>query len=400
MGMERQGPLAGIRVIEFAGIGPAPMCAMLLADLGAEVIAIERLEPPGTGIPRPREFDICRRSRRSVAIDLKRAEGLACALELVGRADALIEGFRPGVMERLGLGPDVCAVRNPQLVYGRLTGWGQEGPLAQAAGHDLNYIAITGALAQIGRDDGPPAIPLNLVGDYGGGGMLLAFGLVCALLEAQRSGQGQVVDAAMIDGAATLATAVYGLAAAGIHRPPRGDNMLDGGAPQYNVYRCADGEWITVAAVEQKFRDLLLNAIGFAPRDFPDLDDRATWPIGRQLMAERFAQRSRDEWCELLLGTDACFAPMLGFAQAPAFLQNRARDVFVDVAGIVQPAPSPRFSRTPADRPTPPEEPGASTHAVLRDWGFAPERISELEALSVIPSSPGQANAQGSSGRL
>jgi alpha-methylacyl-CoA racemase len=387
-------------VVEFAGIGPAPMCAMLLADLGAEVIAIERLEPAGTGIPRPREFDLCRRSRRSIAIDLKSAQGLACALELVGRADALIEGFRPGVMERLGLGPDICAARNPRLVYGRLTGWGQDGPLAQAAGHDLNYIAITGALAQIGRDDGPPAIPLNLVGDYGGGGMLLAFGLVCALLEARRSGLGQVVDAAMIDGAATLATAVYGLAAAGIHRPPRGDNMLDGGAPQYNVYRCADGEWITVAAVEPKFRDLLLRTIGFDSADFPDPDDRATWPAGRQLMAERFAQRSRDEWCELLLGTDSCFAPMLGFAEAPAFLQNRAREVFVDVAGIVQPAPSPRFSRTPADPPTPPEEPGASTHAVLRDWGFAPERIGELEALAVIPSSPDEAGDHGSSGRL
>jgi alpha-methylacyl-CoA racemase len=399
MKIARQGPLAGIRVVEFAGIGPAPMCAMLLADLGADVIAIENPEPPGTGIPRPRAFDLCRRSRRSITIDLKSAAGIACALGLIGRADALVEGFRPGVMERLGLGPDVCAEHNPRLVYGRLTGWGQDGPLAQAAGHDLNYIAITGALAQIGRDEGPPAIPLNLVGDYGGGGMLLAFGLVSALFEAQRSGEGQVVDAAMIEGAATLATAVYGLAAAGIHRPPRGDNMLDGGAPQYNAYRCADGEWITVAAIEPKFRDLLLHAIGFDPTDFPDLDDRATWPLGRQLMAERFGQRSRDEWCELLLGSDACFAPMLGFAEAPDFLQNRAREAFVDVAGIVQPAPSPRFSRTPASRPTPPEEPGASTHAVLRDWGFSPEQIGKLEALSVIPSTRNDADCQGSSGR-
>jgi alpha-methylacyl-CoA racemase len=397
----RQGPLAGIRVVEFAGIGPAPMCAMLLADLGAEVIAIERLEPAGTGIPRPREFDVCRRSRRSIAIDLKTAEGVACALDLIARADAVIEGFRPGVMERLGLGPGACCERNPRLVYGRLTGWGQDGPLAEAAGHDLNYVAITGALAQIGRDAGqPPAIPLNLIGDYGGGGMLLAFGLVCALLEATRSGKGQVVDAAMIDGAATLMSAIYGLAAAGIHLPPRGSNVLDGGAPFYNVYQCADGEWVTVAAIEPKFRDVLLHGLGFASAEFPDPDDRAQWPQGRQLMAERFAQRSRDEWCDLLLGSDACFAPMLGCGEAPAFAQNRAREVFVDVAGVVQPAPSPRFSRTAAGPPTPPEEPGASTHAVLAAWGFAPEQISALAARSIIPSPPGEADGQGSSGRL
>jgi alpha-methylacyl-CoA racemase len=379
-----RGPLAGIRVVELAGIGPAPMCAMLLADLGAEVIAIERLESAGTGVPRPREFDLCRRGRRSLAIDLKSAEGIACALDLIAQADALIEGFRPGVMERLGLGPDVCAARNPRLVYGRLTGWGQDGPLAQAAGHDLNYIAVTGALAQIGREE-QPAIPLNLVGDYGGGGMLLAFGLVCALLEAKDSGQGQVVDAAMIEGAATLSTAIYGLAAAGIHRAPREDNVLDGGAPYYNVYPCADGEWITVAAIEPKFRAILLQAIGFGAEDFPDPEDRTAWPTGRQRMAERFAQRSRQEWCALLLGTDACFAPMLGFAEAPAFAQNRARGAFVEIAGVVQPAPSPRFSRTPASLPTPPEEPGASTHAVLHDWGIAPERIAELAARAVIP---------------
>ena len=394
------GPLAGIRIVEFAGIGPAPMCAMLLADLGAEVIAIERLEPAGTGIPRPREFDLCRRSRRSLAIDLKTEAGIACALDLIGEADALIEGFRPGAMERLGLGPEVCAARNPRLVYGRLTGWGQDGPMAQAAGHDLNYIAVSGALAQIGAGDGPPAIPLNLVGDYGGGGMVLAFGLVCALLEARGSGRGQVVDAAMIEGAATLCTSIYGLAAAGIHRPPRGGNMLDGGAPLYNVYRCADGEWITVAAIEPKFREVLLRAIGFDPASFPDPDDRASWPRGRELMAARFAERSREAWCDVLLGTDACFAPMLGFDEAPAFAQNRARAAFVEVAGVVQPAPSPRFSRTPAGVPTPPDAPGASTHALLREWGIAPDRIEALAADAIIPPAEAGERGQGASGSL
>jgi alpha-methylacyl-CoA racemase len=267
-----QGPLAGIGVVEFAGIDPASMCAMLLADLGVEVIAIEWLQPRGTGIQRPRAFDLCRRSRRSLAVDLKSPDGRDCALDLIAGADALVEGFRPGV-EGLRLGPDDCTGRNPRLVYGRLTGWGQEGPLARAAGHDLNYIAVTGALAQIGRSGGPPAIPLNLIGDYGGGGMLLAFGLVCALLEAMRSGNGQVVDAAMVDGLATLLTSIFGLAAAGIHRPPRGDNLL--GAPHYNTYQCPDGEWITVGAIELKFLKLLLAAIGFDPEQFPDVEDRA-----------------------------------------------------------------------------------------------------------------------------
>lgn len=385
MSVPRQGPLAGIRVVEFAGIGPAPMCAMLLADLGAEVIAIERLQPPQTGIQRPRAFDLCRRSRRSLAIDLKSPDGRDCALDLIASADALIEGFRPGVMEGLGLGPNVCTERNPRLVYGRLTGWGQEGPLAQAAGHDLNYIAVTGALAQIGRAGEPPAIPLNLIGDYGGGGMLLAFGLACALLETMRSGQGQVVDAAMLDGAATLLTSVYGLAAAGIHRPPRGENLLDGGAPHYNTYKCSDGEWITVAAIEPKFLKLLLEAIDFDPEQFPDVEDRANWPKARQLLTDRFSQRKRHEWSELLMGSDACFAPMLSFAEAPAFAHNRARQLFVEIGGVMQPAPSPRFSRTPAGLPTPPEEPGSSSHVVLRDWGIAAERIDDLERRSIIP---------------
>lgn len=378
----RRGPLAGIRVIEFSGIGPSPMCAMLLADLGAEVITVERLEPPGNGVPRPREFDVCRRSRRSIALDLKSAAGIDCALDLIAKADALIEGFRPGVMERLGVGPDDCAMRNPRLVYGRLTGWGQNGPLSQIAGHDLNYLAVTGNLAQIGTEE-QPAIPLNLVGDYGGGGMLLAFGLVCALLEAKCSGMGQVVDAAVVDGASTLSTAIWGLAAAGIHRPPCADNVLDGGAPYYNVYRCADGGWITVAAIEPKFRRVLLQTMGFEP--LPDFEDRDGWPAGRALMAARFMTRSRQEWCDLLLETDACFAPMLTFAEAPAFAQNAAREAFVEIGGVVQPAPSPRFSRTPTSMPTPPEQLGASTRAVLLDWGIASDRIADVAARGVIP---------------
>lgn len=382
--MAGEGPLAGTRVIEFSGIGAAPMCAMLLADLGAEVIAIERLEPGDAGIPRARRFDVCRRNRRSVAIDLKTLSGISCILDLVGKADALIEGFRPGVMERLGLGPEVCAKRNPRLIYGRLTGWGQEGPLRGAAGHDLNYIAISGALAQIGQEGQPPAIPLNLIGDYAGGGMMLAFGIVCALLETTRSGKGQVVDAAMAEGAATLLASISGLAAAGIHRPERGQNLLDGGAPHYNLYQCADGKWITIAPLERRFRDLLLSSIGFDPATFPDVDDRDNWPAAKELLARRFAERSRDDWNALLLGTDTCFAPMLSLREAPDFPQNQARQAFVDVAGIMQPAPAPRFSRTPPGIPSAPEEIGASTLAVLRDWGITPEQISALQAEAAI----------------
>lgn len=378
------GPLAGIRVVEFAGIGPAPMAAMLLADLGAEIISIERLEGIAGGILRPRRFDVFRRGRRSLAIDLKQAAGRDCVLDLIAGADALIEGFRPGVMERLGLGPEPCTARNPRLVYGRVTGWGQEGPLAHAAGHDLNYIAVSGALAQMGREGEPPTIPLNLIGDNGGGGMLLAFGIVCALLDAVRSGKGQTVDSAMTDGAATLMGAIYGMAGAGIHKPQRGSNVLDGGAPFYNVYQCSDGGWVTIAPIEPKFRLPLLAGMGFDPATFPDLDDPAQWDEAKRLFTLRFAERSRDEWCKVLLGTDACFAPMLTIAEAPEFAQNLDRATFVEIAGVFQPAPSPRFSRTPPAMPEAPDEPGASTHAVLRDWGISAQRIASLEAEGVI----------------
>ena len=379
-----QGPLAGLKVLEFAGVGPGPLCAMLLADMGAEVITLDRLSPSGLGIPRPWSCDVLRRGRRSLAVDLKHPDGVACVLDLVAQADALIEGFRPGVMERLGLGPADCAARNPRLVYGRVTGWGQDGPLAQAAGHDLNYIALTGVLAAIGRAGGPPAIPLNLLGDYAGGGLTLAFGLVCALFEAGRSGRGQVVDAAMTEGALALFAPFFGLAAAGLHRAERGTNLLDSGAPFYEVYACADGEWVSVAPIEPKFRSVLLEKLGFDPAAFPGLTDPADWPKARELLTARFAERSRAEWCELLEGSDGCFAPVLDFREAPAHPQHVAREAFIEIGGVVQPAPAPRFSRTPPAAPSPPEAPGGSSREILLAWGFASERVEGLVRDGVV----------------
>ncbi len=312
------GPLTGIRVIEMAGIGPGPMCAMLLADLGADVVRIDRPVPVDLGVPRRgRIYDVLRRGRRSVAVDLKDPEGVATVRELVASADALIEGFRPGVMERLGLGPDVCLERNPALVFGRMTGWGQDGPLASAAGHDLNYIALTGALSAIGQAGGPPVPPLNLVGDYGGGALFLAFGVCAALLEARSSGQGQVVDTSMVDGAATLMSSVYGLFASGDFVSERGRNTLDGGAYFYGTYRCADDRYISIGSIEGKFHAELLERIGVDPADIGDQRDREGWPTNRDRLAEIFATRTRDEWCAELEGTDVCFAPVLDLAEAP-----------------------------------------------------------------------------------
>ncbi|MBN8939312.1 MAG: CoA transferase [Rhizobiales bacterium] len=380
----RGGPLAGLKIVEFAGIGPLPMCAMMLADHGADVIRIDRPEPSGLGIARPTRYDFTNRGRSSVAIDLKSRAGMACVLDLIAGADALIEGFRPGTMERLGLGPETCFAGNPRLVYGRLSGWGQSGPLAAAAGHDLNYIAIAGVLGAVGRAGAPPTPPLNLVGDFGGGAMMLAFGVVAALLEARRSGRGQVVDAAVSDGAATLMTSLYGLAAAGLHGAPRGGNLLDSGAPHYDVYQCADGGWISIAPIEPKFRAELLRRIGLDPATFPDVTDPGHWPAARQRLAETFKTRSRDAWCALLEGTDACFAPVLSMAEAEAHPHNRARDTFVSVGGIGQPAPAPRFARTPAPLPTPPEAPGQSSRAALTRWGIAPDRIDSLVGSGVV----------------
>lgn len=383
---DRKGPLAGLRILEFAGIGPAPFCAMLLADMGAEVVRLDRLEPSGLGIPKPARFELMNRGRRSIAIDLKQPEGVALALDLVGKADALIEGFRPGTMERLGLGPEACLTRNPKLVYGRLTGWGQEGPLAHSAGHDMNYIALSGMLAGIGREGAPPTPPLNLVGDFGGGGMLLAFGLVCALLEARHSGKGQVVDAAMVDGAALLGTMFFGLRATGIHRAERGHNLLDSGAPHYEVYECADGKYVAVAPIEAKFRRELLQRIGFDPESFPDVEDSATWPAAKQLLAARFREKNRADWCALLEGTDSCFAPVLEMDEAPEHPHNRARDAFPVIGGIAQPAPAPRFSRTAPPLPTAPVAAGADSRAVLADWNIDASRIEALFACGAVGS--------------
>ena len=378
------GPLAGVRVVEFAGIGPGPMCGMLLADMGAQVLRIDRIEPSGLGLDRPTRFDVLNRGRRSAAIDLKTADGVALALDVVATADVLIEGFRPGTMERIGLGPDDCFKRNARLVYGRVTGWGQDGPLARAAGHDLNYIALNGTLDCIGRAGTPPTPPLNLVGDFGGGALFLAFGVTCAFIETQRSGRGQVVDAAMIDGAAVLTSAFFALRQAGLFAAERGTNLVDSGAPHYEVYRCADGRFVSVAPIERKFRQVLLDRLGIDAATCPDFEDKTQWPRAKAMLADVFATRTRAQWCELLEGTDACFAPVLSLDEAPDHPHNRARDTFITVHGLCQPAPAPRFSRTKPPRPQPPEAAGASTHAALADWGIDRERIERLTRSRVI----------------
>ena len=374
------GPLAGFRIVEFAGIGPGPMAAMLFADLGARVIRVDRLAASDLGIAIPTRFGLLARSRPAVAVDLKHPDGIALAADLAANADGLIEGFRPGTMERLGLGPDVLLTRNPRLVYGRMTGWGQTGPLAQAAGHDLNYLALAGGLHAIGRAGAKPTPPLNLVADFGGGALYLAFGMACAMLEAQRSGKGQVVDAAMTEGAASLMTMFYGLYAAGRHSLERGTNLLDSGSAIYDVYECADGRFVSVAAIELKFRKVLFERLGL-----PYTTDEG--PELREKLEKLFKTRTRDEWCALLEGTDACFAPVLSMAEAPHHPHNVARSSFVDIDGVTQPAAAPRFSRTPAARPTPPEEVGADTRSVLRGWNIPQDKIDALLASGVLAES-------------
>lgn len=374
----RSGPLAGIKVVEIAGIGPGPLAAMFLADLGATVIRVDRKTPSSLGAPRPPRFDIGLRNRQSIRVDLKDRAAVELVLELVAQADALIEGFRPGVMERLGLGPDTCLERNPALVYGRVTGWGQDGPLAQVAGHDLNYIAITGALNAMGREGQPPTMPLNILGDYAGGSLYLAFGLLAGILEARGSGQGQVIDAAMVDGVASLMTVTMSLHAAGMLNGPRGTNLLDSGAPFYEVYECADGRHITVAAIEPKFYQLLLERLELA--DHPVLQnqmDRERWPQAKQVLAAKFKQATRDEWTALLGELDVCIAPVLDFDEAPRHPHLQARGTLTAIDGVVQPAPGPRFSRTPAARPAAPA--AATTDnavAALQAW-LSPARIQE-----------------------
>jgi alpha-methylacyl-CoA racemase len=375
------GPLEGFRIVEIAGIGPAPMCAMLLADLGATVLRVERMQASGLGIDKPARFEIMNRSRRAVAIDLKKPAGVETVLRLVEGADAFIEGFRPGVAERLGIGPEQCLARNKRLVYGRMTGWGQTGPLAQAAGHDLNYIALTGVLHAIGRAGEKPTPPLNLVGDFGGGALYLALGLACGLLEAQRSGKGQVVDAAMTDGAASLMTMFLGMRAAGQLTMERGANILDSGAFFYEVYECADGKYVAVAPIEDKFLAELCRLIELDPEKLPAKLDATGWPAAKETLAAVFRTRPREEWCRLLEGSDACFAPVLSLDEAPNHPHNRARGTFVTVDGITQPAPAPRFSRTPSATPTPPEAPAS---AALRDWGFGESEIATLREAGAI----------------
>lgn len=378
------GPLHGLRVVELAGIGPGPMACMLLADLGADVIRIDRLESAGLGVAMAPRFDVNARSRRSLAVDLKSAAGREAVLRLVDRADVLIEGFRPGVTEKLGLGPAECHARNPGLVYGRMTGFGQQGPLASAAGHDLNYIALSGALHAIGPAGGAPLPPLNLVGDYGGGALFLAFGVMAALFERQRSGRGQVVDAAMVDGAATLTSIFYGLAAAGQWSAERGANLLDGGAPFYATYETADGRWVSVGALEPKFFAQFAERIGLDPKFVGRQYDRRLWPEMRAAIAALLRTRPRDAWCELLEGSDACFAPVLAFDEAPHHRHAQARGGFVEVDGVVQPAPAPRFSRSVPGAPRRAPELGEHGDEVLAEAGYDAAAIAALRAEGVV----------------
>jgi len=374
------GPLSGYRIIEIAGIGPGPFAAMMLSDMGAEVIRVERTQAVRPG---GANGDIMQRNRRNIAIDLKADEGRDTLLRLVENADALIEGFRPGVMERLGLGPDTLLAANPKLVYGRTTGWGQDGPLAARAGHDIDYIALSGALHAIGRSDGPPVPPLNLVGDFGGGGMLLAFGIACALIEVRRSGQGQVVDAAMIEGASLLTTMIWGMQAAQQWTDTRGANVLDSGAPWYDTYETSDHRHVAVGAIEPKFYAELLERLGLANAALPDQNDRASWPALRARLAAVFATRTRDEWSRVFADSDACVAPVLTFTEATRHPHFVARHSHITVGAVTQPAPAPRLSRTPGAVRRPPPERGALGREALAEWGFADEDIERLRALGL-----------------
>jgi alpha-methylacyl-CoA racemase len=378
------GPLAGITVIEIAGIGPGPYCGMMLADMGADVIRIDRAGAVQGGDPGRPPADFLARGRRSVGVDLKNADGVEVVLSLVEGADALVEGFRPGVTERLGIGPDDCLARNPRLVYGRMTGWGQDGPYASTAGHDINYIALAGALDPLGRAGQPPTPPLNLVGDFGGGGLMLAFGIVAGLLEARASGQGQVIDAAMVDGAASLMTMTHSFRAMGIWNDERGTNMLDTGAHFYDVYETADGRYVSIGSIEPQFYAELLRLTGLEGEDLPWQQDRAQWPAMKERLAAIFRTKSRAEWCEIMEGTDVCFAPVLTIPEAVEHPHNVARGTFVEVAGLRQPGPAPRFSRTAAEVGGPPAHAGQHTDEVLAGAGFDAERIAKLREAGAI----------------
>ncbi|MCB1670938.1 MAG: CaiB/BaiF CoA-transferase family protein [Gammaproteobacteria bacterium] len=374
------GPLQGIKVLEIASIGPGPFCAMMLADMGAEVIRIDRRDRVGSGDPRM----TLNRGRKSLALDLKKPEAVGTVLRLVAKADMLIEGFRPGVMERLGLGPESCLARNPRLIFGRMTGWGQQGPLAQAAGHDINYIALAGALHAMGSADRPPTPPLNLVGDFGGGAMYLLAGLLAAYIETQRSGRGQVVDAAMTDGTASLLTAFFGLRAMGQWSDRRAGNRLDGGAHYYGCYACADGKFVSIGSIEPQFYALLLEKLGIEDPEFENQNDQSKWSLLRSKLETVFLTRDRDQWCQLLENTDVCFAPVLSMEEASRHPHNLARKTYVEIEGVVQPAPAPRFSRTAGEIQGPAATVGQHSEEVLRNWGFSAVEIADLRAVNAL----------------
>ena len=379
-----RGPLSGYKIVEIAGIGPGPFAAMMLSDMGAEVIRVERVQAVRDVAATSAHWDVMLRGRKNIAIDLKHKDGVETLLSLVEKADALIEGFRPGVMERLGIGPQVCAARNKKLVFGRMTGWGQDGPYANSAGHDINYIALAGALAHFGRAGEAPVLPLNMVGDFGGGGMLLAYGVVCALLESQRSGVGQVVDAAMIDGSAILMSMFWGLKNIGMHdENARGTNLLDTGAHFYDVYKCKDGKYISIGSIEPQFYAELLRLTGLAddPQFAPQLD-KTKWPELKVRLTQIFSEKSRDEWCKLMEGTDVCFAPVLTMSEAAKHPHNVARETFIEIAGSTQPAPAPRFSRTATATPQPSAHAGANSREVLTQWGI--KNIDDLLQRGIV----------------
>ena len=379
------GPLQGITVIELAGIGPGPFCAMMLADMGADVIRIDRAGAVTGGDPDSPPLDTLTRNRRSIGIDLKNPDGIEALLKLVESADAIMEGFRPGVTERLGIGPEDCLARNPRIVYGRMTGWGQEGPYAQAAGHDINYIALAGALEPIGRAGEAPVPPLNLVGDFGGGGMYLAFGLVCALLETKASGKGQVVDTAMVDGAASLMNMFWAMKAGGVWSDERGTNLLDTGSHFYDVYECSDGQYISIGSIEPQFYAELLELSGLgAQDDLAKQMDREQWPAMKERVSELFKSKTRDEWCEAMEHSDVCFAPVLAMDEAPKHPHNVARGTFVDKFGLMQAAPAPRFSRTEPELVKPAPHPGQHTDEVLAQFGFESDDIDKLRQTGAV----------------
>jgi alpha-methylacyl-CoA racemase len=377
------GALSGVKIVELAGIGPGPFCCMLLADMGAEVVRVDRAVNVGKDDDKVK-FNVLLRGRRNVAVDLKNPEGVETVLKLIDKADALIEGFRPGVMERLGLGPDVAAKRNPKLVYGRMTGWGQTGPVAHTAGHDINYISLSGALHAIGENDRPPAPPLNLVGDFGGGALYMAVGVLAGIIEARTSGKGQVIDCSMVEGSASLMSSMYGALAAGTWVEERGKNRLDKGAHYYNVYETRDGKYISVGSIEPQFYDLLLEHTGLKGKQIPAQLDRPNWPTNRETLKEIFKTKTRDEWDAIMGQTDICFAPVVSMSEAMEHPHNVARQSFIDVDGVKQPRPAPVFMKTPSSVPHGPARAGEHTESILGDWGFAAAEIAKLKATGAV----------------